>query len=222
MRPANISRRWVWFWAGSALVLIAVGFLGFDRWFYEHVSLRLETPTVGDRDFYAVTWPVWWFLRGAFAHVVGIAVIGVVLLVLQPARWRLTVTAFGAVLLTALAANVDQAAIGRLRPNQAPTHLAFVRPFSQLWAKQEVCFPSGEAATAFALACVLAGLYPRGRVLFFLLGALAAVSRLVRCTRKSYSSVSAGWARIQSVDDGCHPTFLTVTRNGTRTLSASL
>jgi membrane-associated phospholipid phosphatase len=171
--------------------LVIAGFLGLDRWFYEHVSLRLETPTVGDRDFYAVTWPLWWFVRGAFSGLIGVVVIGVVILVLQPTRWRLTTAALAAVLLTALLANAAQAAIGRVRPNQAPSHLTFVRPFSQLWTKQEVCFPSGEAATAFALACALTSLYPRGRVVFYAAGTLAAVSRLVNGAHY-ISDVAAG------------------------------
>lgn len=174
-------------------VLVVAGFLGLDRWFYAHVSLRLETPTLGDRDFYALTWPLWWFVRGAFAHVIGIGVIGVVLLVWQPQRWKTTVWIVAVVAVTALLANVLQAAVGRLRPNRADTPLAFVAPFSQLWTKQEVCFPSGEAATAFALAAALTHLHPRGRPWWYLAATLAAVARLVNGAHY-LSDVAAGAA----------------------------
>ncbi len=181
----------VWLALGGVLVL--AGFLGLDRWFYTQVSLRLETPALGDRDFYALTWPLWWLVRGAFAHVVGLGVIGVALLVWQPQRWKRTVCVFALVAATALLANVLQAAIGRLRPNRADTHLAFVAPFSQLWTRQEVCFPSGEAAMAFALAAALTHLYPRGRRWWYLAATLAATARLVNGAHYP-SDVAAGAA----------------------------
>jgi undecaprenyl-diphosphatase len=110
--------------------------------------------------------------------------------------------AFAAVLLTALLANAAQTAIGRVRPNRAPSHLTFVPPFSQLWTKQEVCFPSGEAATAFALAGVLTRLYRRGRVLFYAASALAAVSRLVNGAHY-VSDVAAGALLGALLADAC-------------------
>jgi membrane-associated phospholipid phosphatase len=190
MRPRGASRcSTIWLTLGG--VLIVAGFLGLDRWFYTHVSLRLETPTLGDRDFYALTRPLWWLVRGAFAHVVGLAVIGVGLLVWQPERWKATVRAAALVAAAAVLANVLQAAIGRVRPNRAETHLAFVAPFSQLWTKQEVCFPSGEAATAFALAAALTHRHPRGRWWWYVAATLAAAARLVNGAHY-LSDVAAG------------------------------
>jgi len=79
----------------------------------------------------------------------------------------------------ALLANVAQGAIGRLRPNQAASALTFAPPFSELLTKERVCFPSGEAATAFALACVAARFLPRWRAAFYAIAGLTAAARLV-------------------------------------------
>lgn len=162
------------------LVLVVAGFVGLDPWVYENISRALDTKDRPlDRDFYTVTKPLWLFVRYAFAHVVGAAGIFIAVLVLQPDRKRAVIGAAIAVAVTAIVANLAQGVIGRLRPNQAESHLDFVPVFSELLSKQKVSFPSGEAATAFALATALAWLYPRGRAGFYALGALAACARLV-------------------------------------------
>lgn len=182
----------LWALIGGALLVIVVGFLGLDRWFYEHVSLSLETQDrFGNCDFYSVTKPFWLVCRYAFGYgVVGLAVF-VALLVLKPENWRAPVAALLTVVITALVANGAQAAIGRLRPNQAPTHLAFTQPFAELLTKQKVSFPSGEAATALATAYVLTRLVPRWKAVFYAAGTLAAVARLVNGAHY-LSDVAAG------------------------------
>jgi membrane-associated phospholipid phosphatase len=165
---------------GGALAVIVAGFLGLDRWFYERVSLVLETKDrLGDRDFYTLTKPFWLVCRYAFGYGVAGLAGYVALLAWNPRTWRTPTAGLLAVLITALAANAAQGAIGRLRPNQAPSHLAFTQPFAELLTKQRVSFPSGEAATALALAYVLARLYPRWKAASYVAGALAAVARLV-------------------------------------------
>jgi membrane-associated phospholipid phosphatase len=186
------TRAWRAAWLTTGLVLVAVGFLGLDRWFYEHVSLVLESKNRwGDRDFYAMSKPFWLACRYAFGYgAAGLAVF-IVLVVWNPARWQRPTAALLAAVLTALAANVAQGAIGRLRPNQASSHLAFTRPFEELFSKQRVSFPSAEAATAFAVACVLGQLRPRSRAVFYPGAGLAAVARLINGAHY-LSDVAAG------------------------------
>ena len=171
-------------------MVILAGFLGLDRWFYEQVSLKLNTEGI-DRDFYHATQWFWWFFRAAFGYGLIGVVIGVVVIVLEPRRWRAIVAALLAVVVVGLLANVAQGAIGRLRPNQADTHLAFVPPFTELLTKQRVSFPSGEAATGLALACVLSRLFPRWRLVFYAGGTLAAAARLINGAHY-LSDVAAG------------------------------
>ena len=178
MTPAR--RLIVGLWIVAALVIIAAGFLGFDRWFYTHVSLVLNTEDRPlDRDFYAVTKPFWIMCRYAFGSLVAGLVLYVVAVVMQPKRWPTFTAALLSVAVAALLANVAQGAIGRLRPNQADSHLAFTKPFAQLLTKERVSFPSGEAATAFALAAVISRLFPRWRAAYYVAAALAGGARLV-------------------------------------------
>jgi len=182
-----------WVWLGTAAAVIALGFLGFDRWFYEHVSLVLNTEDRPlDRDFYAVTKPFWETWRWVFGSVVGIVTLGVVATILQPRRWAFYLAGLVSIAGTALLANGLQGAIGRLRPNQAASALAFAPPLSQLVSKERVGFPSGEAATAFALACVAARLWPRGKSCFYAAAAFVAVARLVNGAHYPSDVVAGG------------------------------
>lgn len=186
------SRIWAIVWSTAALVLVVAGFLGLDRWFYEHVSLTMNrSDTTIQRDFYHTTKLFWEFWRWAIGAGVGGVVLGIVLVVLEPRRWRAVAAALVTVAIVGLLANIAQGAIGRLRPNQAETHLAFTQPFAELLTKQRVCFPSGEASTAFALACVLTRLLPRWKVVFCAAAALAAAARLVNGAHY-VSDVAAG------------------------------
>jgi membrane-associated phospholipid phosphatase len=176
----------------GAVVVVVAGFLGLDRWFYEHVSLYLERPDrIGNRDFYATTKLFWLACRYSFGY--GIVPLAVLLgfVALDPGRWRKPASGAFAIVIAALVANGAQAAIGRLRPNQATTHLAFTQPFAEIFSKQGVSFPSGEAATALAGAYVLSRLLPRWRAVFYACGALAAVARLVNGAHY-VSDVAAG------------------------------
>jgi membrane-associated phospholipid phosphatase len=178
LRPGPSRARWALM--GAAILVIIAGFLGLDRWFYEHVSLTLDAPDrYGNRDFYAATKLFWLLCRYAFGYgVIPLAILAG-LVVVRPESWRKPVVGALAIVAAALVANGAQAAIGRLRPNQAATHLAFTQPFAELLTKQKVSFPSGEAATALAAAYVLARLLPRWKAAFYATAALAAVARLV-------------------------------------------
>lgn len=187
-----VRRRTGWVCGALALVLVVWGFAGLDRWFYEHVSLVLETKDRPlDRDFFTLTWPFWWGLRYAFGHVIGVGVIFALLFTLRSREWPRIARLAVVLAVTAGLANVLQAAIGRMRPNQADSHLAFKPLFSELFTKLEVSFPSGEAATAFALAWVMTQFLPRWWIVFYGLAGLTAAARLVNGAHY-LSDVAAG------------------------------
>ncbi len=176
----RVALRWRNTLTVGALALVLVGLAGLDRWFYEHVSCVLETKhNVTDRDFYTLTRPLWIGLRYSMGHLYLPMLLWVVALIRAPRQWQRYTAALAAVVVVALLANVLQGAIGRLRPDQADTHLAFAAPLSQLLSKERVSFPSGEATTALALACMLSLLWPKGRAVFLTAGIVTAAARLV-------------------------------------------
>lgn len=176
----------------AGILLIVAGFLGLDRWFYEYVSLALNTEDRPlDRDFYHLTTPFWLVCRYAFGHAVGVVCLFFALRSLHSRGWRAGAAFLVGVTVAALTANGAQAAIGRLRPNQADSRLAFAQPLTSITNTQRVSFPSGEAATAFAMAAVLAYLVRRHRVLFFSAATLTASARLVNGAHY-LSDVAAG------------------------------
>ena len=194
-RPPSAGRCASWFVLSAAAALVVLGLVGLDRWFYEHVSCVLNTTDHRplDRCFYSLTKPFWLTCRLAFGHVIGGTVIYGLIVVLHPRRWSAATAGLVAVVVAATVANVSQRAIGRLRPNQAESHLAFTQPAFGVFHRAPVSFPSGEAATAFALACVLSRLFPRWRAAFVILATLAASSRLVNGAHY-LSDVGAGAA----------------------------
>lgn len=180
-RPSSAGRCVPWLVLLLAAVLVALGLAGLDRWFYEHVSCVLNTTDHRplDRCFYSLTKPFWLVCRLAFGHVIGGTVIYGLIVARHPRRWSAATAGLVAVVVAATIANVSQRAIGRLRPNQADGHLAFTQPALGLLHRAPVSLPSGEATTAFALACVLTRLFPRWRAVFLVFAVLAASSRLV-------------------------------------------
>lgn len=180
-RPPSAGRCASWLVLSAAAALVVLGLVGLDRWFYEHVSCVLNTMDHRplDRCFYSLTKPFWLACRLAFGHVIGGTVIYGLIVVLHPRRWPAATAGLIAVVAAATVASVSQRAIGRLRPNQAESHLAFTQPAFGVFHRAPVSFPSGEAATAFALACVLSRLFPRRRAAFLVFAVLAACSRLV-------------------------------------------
>jgi membrane-associated phospholipid phosphatase len=186
----------------AALLLIGVGFAGLDRWFYEHVScvLNIDEGHPSKLTFYGLTKPFWDLCRLFIGHALaGLVILGYAVAV-EPRRWRVVTAAALAIALAGLLANVIQAGVGRARPNRDTSPLTFT-PFkqfvakeglvAQIFGKEGVCFPSGEAATAFALAAVLSAMYPRWRVVLYAAGTLGAVTRLMNGAHY-LSDVAAG------------------------------
>lgn len=162
-----------------AALLLAAGLCGLDRLFYESVSLRLNTPSPIDADFYNLTKPVWNLVR-FFPHIVGVAAAALLIGVWRPRGVSRAVVAAVTVLAVALAANLLQDIIGRARPNQSVSAWDFFTRGAAApgWFFREgVGFPSGEAATGFALAFVLWREFPRFGRFFLTLAALVLVSR---------------------------------------------
>ncbi len=201
--PASPKRRMV----GAALVwslaavLIAAGFLGLDRWFYEHVALRFSTPNPVDRDPYAATALLWDSAR-YFGSLTGALIAYFVVLAIHPKGGRAANTAIVAILVADALGLLVKDSVCRVRPNQAPSHLAFMKPFEALRLDARhiaaragavltgatspkdlnpaaVCFPSGEATAAFALATALSLLYPRARPFAYAAAVLTALARIL-------------------------------------------
>ncbi len=99
---------------------------------------------------------------------------------------------FAAVALSNIAVNLLKLAVGRARPRLFETHgSAHVAPFSG--ASGFDAFPSGHAATAFALATALGLMLPQTRAFAFVLAALIAATRLV-LDKHYFTDVAAGAA----------------------------
>ncbi len=190
---ATASRRHAlmpWLCAAVGCAVVLAGFLGLDRWFYTHVSCALNSEVLS-RDFYHVTRPFWELCRCLFAQAWGGAIAYAAILLLHPKGRLYAQVGLVAVLAAALVASGGQRIIGRVRPNQVPTHGAFFRPFEGLAHSEPTCFPSGEATMAFALAGVLVRLFPRWRAVFYAGAALGAGARLVNGAH-FLSDVAAG------------------------------
>lgn len=157
-------------------IAVIVGFAGVDRWIYEHVALRLNTPSPTDVDFYQLTLPNNKKIN-IYQHKLSLKKKYLAILTLKRRGWRRANVAFAAGMTAALSAHFLQDAVGRYRPNRADSALEFAPPLAGLIHGAPVGFPSGEAATAFGMAFLLGRDFRRGRVFF------AAAAVLVACTR---------------------------------------
>ncbi|MGB9625875.1 MAG: phosphatase PAP2 family protein [Phycisphaerae bacterium] len=184
-----------------AAALMAAGFLGLDRWFYEQVALRFSTPNPVDRDPYAATALLWDSARYV-GSMTGALIAYFVVLAIHPKGWRAANTVMVAILVADALGLLVKDSVCRVRPNQAPSHLTFMKPFEALrldtrhvaarlrallaggtppkdLSPAAVCFPSGEATAAFALATVLSLLYPRAAPFAYAAAVLAALARIL-------------------------------------------
>lgn len=174
----TVSLQGALLWSAAALVLILIGYLGVDPWFYENISLRINTGNTASDDFYQT--------YKTFFHVLRIAPYVVFALVLWLAAmndlgtgWRGAVAALSGFLTGSSVANLLQMSIGRMRPNAAESHLSFYAPFTGLWEDHADGFPSGEAAATMAIAAGLCLVMPRLSPLWIWIGVLGPLVRLL-------------------------------------------
>jgi membrane-associated phospholipid phosphatase len=148
------------------------------------VAKRVAQGIIGGDVARILTW------SEVFAHGFGVALIGVVAWTLDPPRRWFLPRALASAYLAGLLANVAKLLVARVRPRFFDLHASvfgsFVgwlplvngAPAGFRWGFSIQSFPSGHAATAVGLAIGLAQIYPRGRVLFAVFAALAAVQRI--------------------------------------------
>lgn len=118
---------------------------------------------------------MWLAQYGQFTCVVCIAL---TIWLIDPAKRRFIPLLIIAVLVAAGTATVVKLASGRVRPNHEHSG-QFNGPFAEHKSANR-SFPSGHTTSAFALSAVLAGLYPRGRMLFWTLATACGLLRWVQ------------------------------------------
>ena len=172
------GRIWKHLFVITALLILAAGWLGLDRWFYEHVSLKFNTPDQLDDDLYNQTRWFWNTVR-LWSHVLGVLIIYWMLVGFHRCSWRGANALGVAMLILGVCVQMLQDCIGRLRPDQADSAVAFAR-FLGAWRDgAATCFPSGEVTAAFALAVLMDRLWPRGRWAWYSAACLVALARLL-------------------------------------------
>ncbi len=174
----------------SLLTLIVAGFLGLDGWAYAASLRYTNTPDELDRDFYRQTRSVWYVCRLP-GHPIGAGLVYFIVLGLHRDGWRVANRGLVAVLTPVLSSWFVKMLVGRVRPNQAGSPLDFLPPGAGFESGAAISFPSGEATTAFALAAVLACIYPRWSLVFFAAAGLTGLARLVQGSHY-VSDVAAG------------------------------
>ncbi len=174
------------------VAMILAGFAGLDRVVHSW-SLKLATAHPTDADFYEVTRTFWDIIRWPVT-IPGALAVYFATWVLHPRHWRIATAGMAGVFSAGLTTYLLQGAIGRLRPDQSNSHLTF-KPMIKFLDSQAlaVCFPSGEATAAFAIAAALCIAWPRWRWIFLVLAGLVAMARLVQGAH-FLSDVTAGAA----------------------------
>ena len=179
-RPLFVPRTWI----ALALALAALG-LAFVYVDPVVIAWQRRLPAWIKPPFEYLDYFGW---SGTILWPVGIAILLLFALIRfdLPLRARATVTVlqlrlvlvFLAVAAPGLTVSIVKRVIGRLRPwaFDSQGHLAF-NPAA--WTPDAASFPSGHATTAFAAAVVFAALWPRARIPFLVLAALAALARIV-------------------------------------------
>lgn len=159
-------------------VLVVLGFLGLDRWFYESFCLRFNTATPFDNDPYHST-KFFWNIARFWPHIAGGACCYVIIFVFARRGRRRANAALIAVLMTALLAHALQCGISRARPNQSDSALTFRGAFEGGFKAKGVGMPSGEAATAAALSLVVGFAFPRRRYIAWAPTVLVVLARVL-------------------------------------------
>ena len=173
IRPTE-SIRWNNIWLPLVLAITGCATLPLDlrvaRW-----CLESNCPDPLDK---------WFSLCEAFAHGFGVLGILIAIAVLDPRRRVVLARLVTASLGAGMAANACKLILARVRPHHFSFHGDIAATFGHWfpWASGGSAlqgFPSAHMATAIGLAIGLAWLYPRGRVLFFVLAISAGGQRVI-------------------------------------------
>lgn len=168
MRPSPAGR---WVLIGAIMVATVLAGLILDAW--AHGFWRRAPDSGG----------LWWWGRTAYWAGLGWVQIGLCLL-MALAGWLLKrrpwlTSALGgvwAVAVAGLGAQLIKHLVGRPRPHLNHDWWALTGPG---WQAELHSFPSGHAATSFALAVVLAGRFPRAWPLWYGAAAFIALGRVI-------------------------------------------
>ncbi|MEA2707844.1 MAG: hypothetical protein QOF78_445 [Phycisphaerales bacterium] len=119
----------------------------------------------------------------AFGHAGTTVLLGAVLLFVFRARNAVALLTIAG-LLEGFVSHVVKWSVGRVRPWRGSGPFVFHHfqggPLGWLWDTGNPSFPSGHTGVAFLNAAILSMLFPRGRVYFFILATLAAMTRVVQ------------------------------------------
>lgn len=204
--PRRFSRYAIWV---AAAVVIIAGFGGLDR-VVHNLSLKLSTLNPADDDFYKQTRSFWDIARWPVT-IPGALAVFFATWALHPRHWRIATAGMAGVFAAGLTTVILQAVIGRVRPDQSASHLTF-KPMIEFFDSSAlaVCFPSGEATAAFAIAAALCIAWPRLRPLFISCACIIAAARLVQGAH-FLSDVTAGaclgWLISRAVCRWCEKQF---------------
>jgi 4-amino-4-deoxy-L-arabinose transferase-like glycosyltransferase/membrane-associated phospholipid phosphatase len=92
-----------------------------------------------------------------------------------------------------LGADLLKSLAGRVRPIDAEFQTVFHGPVRNLADTRTQSFPSGHTATAFALSCVLASMYPKIRPLLWFLAMGVAVNRILTVRHFPTDVIAGAW-----------------------------
>lgn len=160
-----------WLLAAGAVVMLLVFSLGLDQPISDWILNR------GDWALFSV-----WAQIAYYAGLGGVQIGGMVALAL--AAWllkrkkavRAWLWAGAAALISGVATQIIKHLLGRPRPRMNLPALTFAGP---TWETDFHSFPSGHAATSFALAAMLAARFPTAAWVFYTLAALVAAGRVL-------------------------------------------
>ena len=116
---------------------------------------------------------------GAFGHGTGCLVAVLLIAALDVARRREIKFVVSATILAGLVATVMKVLVHRNRPFCASVETSERTLSDAVFNNSMQSFPSGHTATAFALAVLLAAIYPRGTKLFYAFAILTGLQRIV-------------------------------------------
>jgi 4-amino-4-deoxy-L-arabinose transferase-like glycosyltransferase/membrane-associated phospholipid phosphatase len=128
-----------------------------------------------------------------FGQLLGIITAPALVLIFDPVGKRNAVLLIIVVLVAGLAATAGKALIGRARPLASGGETVIHGPTGAIRRADHQSFPSGHTTTAFAMALLLATMYPRAAGLVITLAVGVALNRIITCRHFLSDVVAGGW-----------------------------